>query len=126
MLTFEDLLFIIDSIEYKDWQFVLGGNIERPFLQIQFHAKDNSELWPDEENHLQYCRKWQLSKHMCKSEVIRTAWKAVLAAEEHEAAEKFRYNGVDLFNPHLDLVKLAELRKIIGVDVRQPLNQAHG
>jgi hypothetical protein len=30
-----------------------------------------------------------------------------LAAEEHEAAEKFRLMGVDIFNPHIDLFTLA-------------------
>lgn len=45
-------------------------------------------------------RKWLLSEHMTESEVVLTALKAALTAEEHEARENFRYNGKQVFNPH--------------------------
>lgn len=44
---------------------------------------------------------------MVKSEVVATAMKAVLAAEEHEARELFKYRGKAIFNPHIDVDALA-------------------
>ena len=52
-------------------------------------------------------RKWLLSEHMVKSEIVATAMKAVLAAEEHEARELFKYKGKAIYNPHIDVEMLA-------------------
>jgi hypothetical protein len=112
MLTIEQIKEIVDEIQYRpDWEFHVGkyenstitkGIIERsPWLQIRFFADDE----------MQHCRKWQLSFHMTPSEIVRTAWKAVLAAEEHEAAERFRYKGVMIYNPHFDVDALVEFAK---------------
>lgn len=52
-------------------------------------------------------RKWFVSRHSVETEVVRTAWKAILAAEEHEAAENFTYHGAPIYNPHLYVGDLA-------------------
>ena len=54
-------------------------------------------------------RKWRLSPHMTDSEIVGTALKAVLTAEEHEARENFLYRGRPIFGPHLDVDQLWEL-----------------
>ena len=54
-------------------------------------------------------RKWRLSKHMTAGELVQTAFMAILAALEHEAREQFRYKGVDVLNPHMDLEALVEV-----------------
>ena len=56
-------------------------------------------------------RKWKLSQHMTDSEIVQTAFKAVLTALEHEAREQFLYRGVSIFDPHYDVERLVELRK---------------
>ena len=54
-------------------------------------------------------RKWMLSPHMVKSEVVQTAFKAVLTAAEHEARERFLYRGRAIFGPHYDVDRLWEM-----------------
>lgn len=56
-------------------------------------------------------RKWMLSKHMTRSEIVQTALMAVLAAEEHEARENFKYMGQSIFDPHYNVNKLLNLRQ---------------
>lgn len=55
-------------------------------------------------------RKWLLSRHMTDGEVIQTALKAIMTAEEHEIRERFKYKGQPVFDPHYDIDKLVELR----------------
>ncbi len=56
-------------------------------------------------------RKWRLSLHMTKSEIVQTAFKAVLTAVEHETRENFTYKGASIFDPHYDVDRLVELRE---------------
>ena len=44
-----------------------------------------------------------VSKYSTESELVQKALGAILAFEEHEIREKFRYRGVALFNPHIDV-----------------------
>lgn len=53
-------------------------------------------------------RKWYVSSHSCKSEIVQTALKAVITNAEHEAREKFKYRGKAIFGPHLNVDKLLE------------------
>lgn len=48
-------------------------------------------------------RKWYISKHMVKSEVVQTAFLAIRQFQEHELREGFRYRGKAIFNPHIDV-----------------------
>lgn len=66
-------------------------------------------------------RKWRLSPHMTDGEVVQTAFLAVMTALEHEAREKFTYKGVTVFDPHLDIDKMVELRVsgVLGIKERE-------
>ncbi len=99
MLSLEDMQMIVDQIKFRDWQFNLFNGGGHPYLKITFYDKDIRT----DHLELQHCRKWQLSPHMVPSEIVRTAHKAVLAAMEHEADERFTYKGVRVFDPHTDL-----------------------
>jgi hypothetical protein len=90
---------LMRTIRYEHWQFHILDDNGRMFLQIKFWDVDNDTGKLE----LQSCRKWMLSEHMTKSEVVLTAWKAVQAAVEHEAREKFLYKGRRVFGPHIDL-----------------------
>lgn len=104
MQTLENIKFIIARCSFNDWTFRVGLNKDNtPYLQVLFVDKDR--ITGDEE--IQRCRKWQLSYHMVNSEIIRTAFKAVEAAMQHEVEEAFKYNGARIYNPHLDLEELA-------------------
>jgi hypothetical protein len=54
-------------------------------------------------------RKWHISNGASRSDIVRTAFQAVAAWQEHEAREKFLYRGVPVFGPHGDVDDLADL-----------------
>lgn len=94
----------ISQITYKDWRIRLYLDGDRPYLQVSFLEEDMTTKVIEE----QKGRKWFLSPHMTKSEVVSTALKAVLTAEEHETREKFRFQGKAIFGPHFDVDQLVK------------------
>jgi hypothetical protein len=90
---------VLGQIRYKDWEFELGPGAQ--WFRVAFAAGDPHVEWKG--------RKWLLSPHMLKSEVIQTAFLAVLTAEEHETREAFLYKGVAVMSPHYDLDRLVAL-----------------
>jgi hypothetical protein len=70
-------------------------------------------------------RKWAISQHMTETEVVKTALKAVLAAQEHETLEKFKYKDVSIFDPHISVKDLLELRKQKQLDGRPSHDKGH-
>lgn len=95
---------LLQSVKYKHWKFHVGLDGQRMYLQLVWQAPctDSNAMA------LQKSRKWFLSEHMTKSEVIQTGFKAVLTAEEHEARETFLYKGKAIFGPHFDVDTLYE------------------
>jgi hypothetical protein len=55
----------------------------------------------------QNSRKWYLSPYMTVSELVGTAFKAAIAAEEHEAREAFRWNCKRIYGPHISVYALS-------------------
>lgn len=110
-LTRDDLERIVAGLSFRDWKFALRYDDKRPYLQLRFEepcTKGTSKTgWSG--------RKWMLSPHMTSSEVVRTAWKAVQAAVEHEAAETFKYRGIPVYNPHIDIEALRTASQIEDV-----------
>lgn len=115
---------IIDQITYKrGWTVqVHPGQLEqvesrcaeRPYLQVHYDGTGEYgiEPWTG--------RKWMLSTHMTKSEIVYTAFKAIMAAEEHETRELFKYRGHEVCGPHFDvddIVEQIEARRL-HADVR--------
>lgn len=91
------------NIAYKEWTFrIEKDGIGLWFLQVVVNgpcaATNEAITWSG--------RKWRMSMHMTTSEVVSTALKAVLAAEEHEARERFLYKGRAIFGPHLNVEHL--------------------
>lgn len=107
MDPFETLLRqTVADLEYKDWQFrVEKDGIGLWFLQARFVERDVISGQRD----IVTGRKWRMSMHMTKSEIVQTALKAVLTAEEHEARERFRFRGRAIFGPHLNIETLWEI-----------------
>jgi len=82
---------------------------------IRFRYRDNEwERWlqvvdtslPADEGH---GRKWNISVHACRNEIVQTALAAFLAFLEHEARESFRWKGEPIFSPHYDVDALHAL-----------------
>lgn len=107
---------LLGRVSYRDWQLHLGRDQERLFLQVRFMGKCSYSGKPE----AQHGRKWLLSPHMTKSEIVTTAFKAILTCEEHEARENFRYRGKAIFGPHFDVDKMWELcgQGANAIDVR--------
>lgn len=117
MQTLENIKAVVAEISFNDWMFRVGTYSDStPYLQVLFKATDRF-LGVEE---IQRCRKWVLSYHMVNSEIIRTAFKAVQAAMEHEIQEAFTYRGARIFNPHMDLESLADRinERKIGISIR--------
>lgn len=91
---------ILSQIQYKDWDFEVGASGSTIWIQTSFVAKSVKTGVPC----VQLCRRWLIEPGMSAAEIVRTALKAVLTAEEHEARELFRYRGEALHSPHFELI----------------------
>lgn len=120
------------EVEYRNWDYGIYGAIDYEYLQITFETTESDgtykSLWceinlghvhndrcysdmPKYKKVKQYCRKWRLENRFTVSDIIRTAWLATSAAEEHEARERFKYKGKSIFGPHFDVDALVEIAK---------------
>jgi hypothetical protein len=64
---------------------------------------------------LQQTRRWFISPHMTKSELVQTAFKCIMTSMEHRVREHFKYRDALVFGPHFnvdDLCKVAKKRKL--------------
>lgn len=102
MKTAIDFATILARVEFNDWKFIVGESRGRLYLQLRFKAacSKTGELmdWTS--------RKWELSPYMTQSEVVATAFKAVMTAIEHEARENFKWKSRAIFGPHIDVEAL--------------------
>ncbi len=90
-------------VRYKDWLFHLIEDGSFAYLQLTWLAPCSDTG----ESAIQSSRKWRLSEHMTRSELVQTAFLAVQVAEEHEIRESFQYRGLPVFGPHFDVEVLA-------------------
>lgn len=96
---------ILADVKYLDWTFFVGADGPRLYLQAAFDA--NGEHWTG--------RKWLLSPHMTRSEIVQTAFKAVMTAMEHEVRELFFYKSKAIFGPHYDVDALVTICDCVDV-----------
>jgi hypothetical protein len=85
---------VLATVQYKDWGFEVSE--DQSWFQVRINDEHKG-------------RKWKLSPHMTKSEIVQTAFLAVLTAEEHETREQFKYRGYAIFGPHFNVDRLADL-----------------
>lgn len=90
---------MLDQVQYKDWGFRLTevhtAQGPAPVLQVTFSAPDAHSGSVQ----LQQGRPWLLQPES-EVELLQTVLLAVLTAEEHEARERFLYQGERVFSPH--------------------------
>ena len=109
MLKARDIRSIVALCTFGDWEITIGTGLPpalRPYLQVKdpkgrCNTSGKPAPW--------HGRKWDLTYHMTKSEIVQTAFKAVLTAVEHETRENFKYRGEAIFGPHFDVDKLVDL-----------------
>lgn len=110
-MTFEEIETIVRRVSYKPgWYIRLGRDRaspswaeHRPFIQIEVTAESDASLSPiTREREPWKSGKHYLSPHMCRQEIVGAVFGAIMAAEQHEIREWFRYRGASIYNPHLD------------------------
>lgn len=106
MFTKEDFETIVWECSFQNYEFYIGQSGYLIFLQVHCDGRNNVTGEPER----WYGRPWILSPDMTRSQVVQTAFKAVMTALEHEARECFLYAGRTIFDPHLDVDKLWTLR----------------
>jgi hypothetical protein len=100
MLSEARIQEIVDAVSFEDWKFIL--HYELPpviWLQVEFVAPDLVTGRPE----TQKGRKWLLSHHMTKSEIVGTCFKAIMTVVEHEVRETFKYKKKAIYGPHFDV-----------------------
>lgn len=110
---------ILARCKFGDWRFAVRRDTYhagRLYLQLQWTTRCNRTRKPARAAG----RKWWLSEFMTPSEIVQTAFLAVLTAVEHEAREQFTYRGLSIFDPHYDVEQLFDLRAAPGaLEVRR-------
>jgi hypothetical protein len=83
----------------------IHGIAGRIFLQVTYDAPctKSGELqnWNG--------RKWYLSGYMTDDEIVKTAYCAFEAAVKHEIMEGFKFDGIIVFNPHINYLELLKI-----------------
>ena len=118
--TRDCFLDIVAEIEFRDWSFLVGEYEDAPghfYLVIEFQEA----CIVTGVMQTQRSRKWMLSPHMTRSEIVQTAWLAVQTALMHEAREAFKWRDELVFGPHFDVEALHDLCAAKATDVRTPL-----
>lgn len=95
---------VLDYTPYPGWQDEQTG----PRIWLLRVRCDDDRCNDSGEPMVWTGRKWFISRHSTVSEVVQTALKAVLTAAEHELREQFTYQGVRVFDPHMDLPQVVE------------------
>ena len=104
-LTLANIKSVLADIVFKTHQFNVESASDGFQLQLTCEEEDLSNGKPE----LQFGRKWHIGKRASKSEIVQTAFKAVVTWMEHDAREHFRYKGAQVFGPHFDIDDLERL-----------------
>lgn len=95
-MTLDAIRYILAVCGMPGYEFVVGGDDQHPYLQVQHTGACNVTGEPMTWRG----RKWMLSRHMVKQEIVQTAFLAVMTAIEHETREQFTYKGIAIYGPH--------------------------
>lgn len=96
---------LLNQITYRKGSVVqYDFDDERIYLQVTMVTRDTQTGKPLAVSG----RKWHLSPFMTDSEIVATAFKAFLTAEEHECREHFMFRGRPVFGPHLNVSDLVD------------------
>lgn len=106
-LSLEQVRDILRDVKFKDFEFLVQTTDDGFHLQIRCEENDALTGEPV----LQTGRKWFIEKSARPSEIVQTAFKAVVTWQEHEAREHFRYREAGVFSPHFNISSLVKLWK---------------
>lgn len=105
-VTLDEAKDIVDAISYKPgWTAAVTANGDTWFVQLSVSEESDASLDSVKRDGTRApwkSGKRQLSRHMCRQEVVGVVFDLIKAAEMHEVHEWFRYRGASIYNPHLD------------------------
>lgn len=109
-MTYEELESIVSDVRCEvgevQWTVQIGSlGANGYFLRVFYLERDVVTHEVEE----QKGRKWYISRHSTKSEVVQTILKAALTSAEHMVREHFTYKGARIFGPHFNVDDLVEL-----------------
>lgn len=114
-MTTGELREILNDIKCLDYRFeiVLKGDAE--LIMARYDEPDivSGDMA------VQSTRKWYISPHMTRSEVVQTALLCVLTSMEHRAREGFKYRGQRVYGPHFNVEALHEAASRKAFDYRK-------
>jgi hypothetical protein len=116
-MTVDEMRAILRDVTFEGYTFgVFQTSDGRPnYLQGSYPEGDISTG----ARTVQTTRKWYLSEHMTKSELVQTALLCSLVSAEHRVREHFRYRGKRIYGPHFDCDSLWEICKDQYLDYRR-------
>ena len=101
----EQLRAVLADVRFKDVDFLVeetGGGF---LLQLCGQEEDVRSG----ARRTYFGRKWYIGHSATPSDIVRTAFKAAVTWQEHEAREEFTYQGARIFGPHYSLEDLMRL-----------------
>jgi hypothetical protein len=108
MMTIEQMRGHLSYVACMDYTFEIVEH-QTGFIYLQGFYAEPDVNFPQSVPRLQSTRKWYLSPHITKGELVQTVLKLVLTSVEHRVREHFLYRGKRIFGPHFDIDKLAEI-----------------
>jgi len=106
-LTADSLASMLSDVQFEGSLFLIEELPNGFHIQLQ-----RTEADVDTGEHQEFQgRKWYVDRHATPGTVVRTAFKAVLTWQEHEARDRFTYRGARLFSPHSDVDRLVQLNR---------------
>lgn len=120
MRSANEIRAILKLVDAGEYSFDLRVKDGQMFLVASYNEQDVVTG----ENSIQVTRKWYISPHVSRSELVQTAFKCVLTSHEHRVREAFTYKGRRIFGPHFDCDALHEICKDrANLDYRDPMLQ---
>lgn len=115
--TREEIAEIIEEIQFLDRKFILLDKGDGFLLQLSYMEEDIETGEMAE----QKSRKHYISPYMTETEIVDTAFYAVMRSQEHVTREHFTYRGFLVQSPHFHVRGRVELCARGRYDGRVPL-----
>ena len=103
-----ELETLVARCRYPGFTFKVAGEIADPWFQIV--CPDGVDTTTGEPVAWKG-RKWKLSQWMTDTEVVQSVWAAVQRALLHEASELFKFDGAAIYDRHVSVHRLVDLRQ---------------
>ena len=108
MITHQDAQHLLNDVEYLPGWKIFWERLTKDaygYSTMQWNFRDETGA-------RQYCRKWLIDLHdATPSDILQTALRAVIDAQEHEVRETFRFKGKKIYGPHFNPEALVEFAK---------------